>query len=131
MEEDNNLPLIQSPLTQRLARLISLAPPEIAVLAELQGSPRHVARGREIVLEGRKYDGLMVLIDGVALRYRVLQDGRRQVLNIILPGDFIGFPGCFFESALYSIAALGDCLVSPVPFSRLLGLFQTHPRLGA
>ena len=56
------------PLTQRLARLISLAPPEIAVLAELQGSPRHVARGREIVLEGRKYDGLMVLIDGVALR---------------------------------------------------------------
>ena len=131
MEEDNNLPLIQSPLTQRLARLISLAPPEIAVLAELQGSPRHVARGREIVLEGRKYDGLMVLIDGVALRYRVLQDGRRQVLNIILPGDFIGFPGCFFESALYSIAALGDCTVSPVPFSRLLGLFQTHPRLGA
>src|SRR5580692_12398892 len=117
MEEDN-LPPTQSPLTQRLARLTSLAPLEIAVLTELQGSPRRVARGREIVLEGRKYDGLMVLIDGIALRYRVLQDGRRQVLNIILPGDFIGFPGCFFESALYSIAALGDCTVSPVPFSR-------------
>lgn len=119
------------PLTQRLSRLIPLAPSEIAVLAELQGSPRPVVRGREMVLEGRKYDGLMVLIDGVGLRYRVLQDGRRQVLNIILPGDFIGFPGCFFESALYSIAALGDCVVSPVLFSRFLGLFQSHPRLGA
>ena len=122
---------IAVPLTQRLARLIALSPSEIAMLAEFQSSPRHVARGREIVLEGRKYDGLMVLIEGVALRYRVLQDGRRQVLNIILPGDVIGFPGCFFESALYSIATLGDCIVSPVPFSRLLALFETHPRLGA
>lgn len=119
------------PLTQKLSRLFALTPSETAMLGEFQASPRRVARGREIVLEGRKYDGLMVLIDGVALRYRVLQDGRRQVLNIILPGDFIGFPGCFFESALYSIAALGDCTVSPVPFSRLLGLMATHPRLGA
>lgn len=126
MTDSDNLPL-----TQRLSRLISLSPAESDVLAELQASPRPVARGREMVLEGRKYDGLMVLLDGVALRYRVLQDGRRQVLNIILPGDFVGFPGCFFESALYSIAALGDCVVSPVSFSRLLGLFQTHPRLGA
>lgn len=120
-----------APLTQRLSRLFALSPSETVVLGEFQSNPRRVARGREIVLEGRKYDGLMVLLDGVALRYRVLQDGRRQVLNIILPGDFVGFPGCFFESALYSIAALGDCTVSPVPFSRLLGLLSTHPRLGA
>jgi CRP-like cAMP-binding protein len=118
-------------LTQRLARLVALSPAEIAVLREFHASPRHVARGREIVVEGRKYDGLMVLMDGIAMRYRVLQDGRRQVLNIILPGDFIGFPGCFFESALYSIAALDDCTVSPVSFSRLLGLFESFPRLGA
>lgn len=121
----------EHPLTHKLSRLIELAPAETAVLGEFQINPRRIARGREIVLEGRKYDGLMILIEGVALRYRVLQDGRRQVLNIILPGDFIGFPGCFFESALYSIAALSDCTVSPVPFSRLLALFETHPRIGA
>src|SRR6202035_5639274 len=85
----------------------------------------------EIVAEGRKYDGLLICIEGVAVRYRVLHDGRRQVLNIVLPGDFIGFPGCFFENALYSIAALGDCAVSPVSFARFLGLFETQPRLAA
>jgi CRP-like cAMP-binding protein len=122
---------VDAPLTLKMSRLFALTPTEMAVLVEFQASPRRVARGRELVLEGRKYDGLMVLLDGVALRYRVLQDGRRQVLNIILPGDFIGFPGCFFESALYSIAALGDCSVSPVPFNRLLGLLATQPRLGA
>jgi CRP-like cAMP-binding protein len=119
------------PLTRKLARLVSLAPAEIEVLAEFQAYPRRVARGREMVVEGRKYDGLQVLIDGVALRYRVLQDGRRQILNIVLPGDFIGFPGCFFESALYSIGALTDCTVSPVSFARFLGISATLPRLGA
>jgi len=122
---------IDMPLTRKLARLASLSPAEIAVLSEFQANPRRIARGREIVAEGRRYDGLLVLLEGVSLRYRVLQDGRRQVLNIVLPGDLIGFPGCFFENALYSISALSECVVSSLPFTRLLHLFETHPRLGA
>jgi len=111
--------------------LVALSPPEIELLSELQSHGRRAARGREIIAEGRKYDELLILLEGVALRYRVLNDGRRQVLNIVLPGDFIGFPGCFFEGALYSISALSDCVVSPVSFTRFLRLPETHPRLGA
>jgi len=70
-------------------------------------------------------------MEGSALRYRVLRDGRRQVLNIVLPGDFIGFPGCFFESALYSVTALTDAVVSSVPLTMLIGLFERSPRLAA
>ena len=119
------------PLTERLARLLPLSATEIEVLRELQAAGKRVERGREIVAEGRRYDGLLILLDGVALRYRVLHDGRRQVLNVVLPGDLIGFPGCFFENALYTIAALSDCTVSAVPFARLLGLFAAHPRISA
>jgi CRP-like cAMP-binding protein len=119
------------PLNRKLSRLVALSPAETAVLRDFQSSPRRIIHGREIVIEGRKYDGLSVLLEGVALRYRVLQDGRRQILNIVLPGDLIGFPGCFFENALYSIAALNDCVVSTVSFERILGLFGTHSRLGA
>jgi CRP-like cAMP-binding protein len=90
-----------------------------------------VARNREIIGAGRKYDGLFVLIAGAAIRYRVLHDGRRQVLNIVLPGDFIGFPACFYEAALYTVTALGDALVSSVPFASVFGLFRQHPRLAA
>jgi CRP-like cAMP-binding protein len=119
------------PLTRKLSHLVALRPIEIAVLQEFQANPRRAARGREIIVEGRKYDSLMVLLSGAAVRYRVLQDGRRQILNVILPGDFIGFPGCFFENALYSIATLNDCSVSPVSFARFLGLSTTHPRLAS
>jgi CRP-like cAMP-binding protein len=122
---------LDRPLTRKLSRLVAMSPAETELLRELQSHGRRITRGREIVAEGRKYDELLILLSGVALRYRVLNDGRRQVLNIVLPGDFIGFPGCFFEGALYSISALNDCVVSPVPFSRFLRLSETHPRLGA
>jgi CRP/FNR family transcriptional regulator len=119
------------PLTRKLSRLVALSPTETELLRDLKSHDRSVTRGREMVVEGRKYDELLILLDGIALRYRVLNDGRRQVLNIVLPGDFIGFPGCFFEGALYSISALSDCVVSPVPFTRFLRLSEIHPRLGA
>jgi len=119
------------PLTNKLARLVPLSPEETAALATLQAPTRPVTHGREIISAGRKYDGVFVLIDGPAIRFRVLRDGRRQVLNIALPGDFIGFPASFFETALYSVTALNDALVSWVPFPTLFDLFQTHPRLAA
>ena len=74
---------------------------------------------------------MFVLLEGSAIRYRILRDGRRQILNILLPGDFIGFPGCFFEHALYAVTALADAVVCPVPFSVLIGLFEHHPQLAA
>ena len=120
-----------TPLTLRLGRLVPLTPEETELLRELQSAGRRVERGREIVVEGRRYDGLQILLDGVALRYRVLNDGRRQVLNVVLPGDFIGFPGCFFENALYTIAALSDCTVSRCRSPGCSACSRPIPRIGA
>jgi len=124
-------PHVARPLTRKLSRLVTLAHDEIAILDDLQSKTRVVRRNREIMTEGRKYDALLILIDGVSIRCRILHDGRRQILNIALPGDFIGFPSAFSERALYSITALSDCVVAPVLFSRLLSLFDRQPRLAA
>lgn len=119
------------PLLRKLTRLAPLSPAEATALAAMQAAPRAVPRNREIINAGRKYDGVFVLLDGLAMRYRVLHDGRRQVLNIVLPGDIIGFPACFFEAALYTVTALSEAIVTPIAFSRLLGLFRHQPRLAA
>src|SRR6516225_5520377 len=124
-------PRVARPLTRKLSRLVTLAPGEIGILDDMQSATRVIRRNREIMTEGRKYDALLILIDGVSIRYRILHDGRRQILNIALPGDFIGFPSAFSERALYSITALSDCVVAPVPFVRLLSLFNSQPKLAA
>jgi len=120
-----------TPLARKLAWFAGLSEEEIEIIEHLQTATQPVRRNREIVSEGRQYDSLFVLLEGIAVRYRVLHDGRRQVLNIALPGDFVGFPACFFEAALYSITAVTDAMVSAVPFVRLLQLFEQSSRLAA
>jgi CRP-like cAMP-binding protein len=122
---------ITVPLTQRLSRYIPLAANESPLLLELQSGSRFVRRGQEIIIEGRTCRTLFIIIEGVAIRYRILRNGRRHVLNVLLPGDVAGVPDCFFESALYSIKTIADSWVAPVPRTRVTNLLHTHPQLAA
>src|SRR5438094_9137366 len=120
-----------APFTQKLSQSVPLTAKEISLLLELQSGSRFFRRGQEIIVEGRTYRTLFIVMQGVAMRYRILRDGRRHVLNLVLPGDIAGVPGCFFESALYSIRTLTDLWASPVPFARIINMFHTHPQLAA
>src|SRR5690349_11399395 len=120
-----------APFTQKLSQSIPLTASEISLLLKLQSGSRCFRRGQEIIVEGRAYRTLFIVMEGVAIRYRILRDGRRHVLSVVLPGDVAGVPGCLFESALYSVKTLTDLRVSPVPFARVMNLFHTHPQLAA
>jgi CRP-like cAMP-binding protein len=120
-----------APFSQKLSQSVPLTASEILLLQELQSGSRIFRRGQEIIVEGKTYRKLFIIMEGVAVRYRILRDGRRHVLNVVLPGDIAGVPGCFFENALYSVKTLTDLVASPVPFARVMNLFHTHPQLAA
>src|ERR1051325_4377650 len=104
---------------------------ELATLLDLDTLNRTVRPGREIISEGKRCTSVFLITEGIAIRYRILRDGQRQILNFLLPGDFAGVSACRFGYALYTVKALTQAAVSPVPMARVLGLFDTHPRLAA
>lgn len=114
-----------------IAGSLALTADEATALFDLQSMSRNIRRGQEIISEGRRCTTLFVLTEGIAIRYRILRDGQRQILNLLLPGDFAGLRSCFFESALYSVKTLTKSVIAPVPLSRLIGLFDSHPQLAA
>ena len=118
-------------LSRKMASSGLLSPDESAVLRSFEANPRPLRRRQEFITEGRKYQNLFVILEGISIRYRVLRNGTRQIVGIILPGDFAGVPGCLFESALYSVRTLTDSVVSPVPLTRVIELFDIQPRLAA
>lgn len=129
---DGSTSLITSnAFTRRLAQLVPLTTEEMAILSELQSSTRTVQRHRDVITEGRSYGGLFIVLEGNAIRYRILHDGRRQIVDIILPGDVVGALGSFTESTLYSTKALTEVVVAVLPFPRINSLVETHPRLAA
>lgn len=117
------------PLVDKLASYLPLSPAEVEFLAELHEPRRKQSRHREVIVAGRRYDHLFILCSGVVSRYKVLPDGKRQVLNLGLPGDLIGLPSCLFDVAVNSVSALTDVVVAPVPFAKLFSLFTRFPRI--
>jgi CRP-like cAMP-binding protein len=102
---------------------------EDEILEQLESTARPIRRGADIIVQGRKHDSIFVLAEGFALRYRIMPDGRRQVLNVSIPGDTIGYPACFFDTALYSVSALSKAIVYSISFADIAAIFHDQPRL--
>ena len=64
-------------LVRKLSHFILLSPGEIALLEDLQSARLAVRRHREIVSAGRRYDTLFVLLEGFAVRCRVVGNAAR------------------------------------------------------
>jgi CRP-like cAMP-binding protein len=118
-------------LNQKLSPPLPPLAREVFILLDLAAVGRSVRRGHEIVSEGKRCSAIFLITEGIAIRYRILRDGQRHILNFILPGEFTGTVNCCFESALYSIKALTPVTLSPIPPARLNTLFDRHPRLAA
>ena len=72
---------------------------------------------------------LYTLYSGWAFRHRTLPDGRRQILNIFLPGDLIGFQASMLSAADHSVEALTDIELCVFPRKRVWRIFEDMPEL--
>jgi CRP-like cAMP-binding protein len=61
---------------------------------------------RVVFHEGDRLRQIYQLFDGWACRYKVLKDGRRQILSFLLPGDSLNMPSLYRERAGYSVKTL-------------------------
>jgi len=118
-------------LARKLAEYVPLTSAEQRIVRGLAPQARHIRRREDVIIEGNKSRAVFLVTEGILMRYRILRDGRRQVVSLIVPGDFAGVPGCFFKGALYSIKAVTHSIVAVIPIQDLYGLFASHPRLAA
>lgn len=115
-------PANSHPLIARLRRYVSLADAEIATLQSAFERRLAIKKKRDVLLEGYEYHKLHVVVSGFAARYKLLANGKRQVLSIILPGDVIGMPSAFFRSSRYSVTTLSVMMADVIPLTNFLEL---------
>lgn len=89
---------------------------ELAALDAAMADVRTLAPRRDIFTEGRVPEERLLLLEGWAFRTHLLADGRRQIIQFLLPGDLIvGFAGL---PAPASIVALTPTVLCPAPTPR-------------
>ncbi|AVO47194.1 Crp/Fnr family transcriptional regulator [Phreatobacter cathodiphilus] len=102
---------------------------EVDFLAEMKMDHRRIAAGQEIIFPGQADAELFTLFSGWAFRYKVLADGRRQILNFLLPGDLMGLQASLLSVAQHGIEALTDVEVCVFPRRKVWDLFVKMPQL--
>jgi CRP/FNR family transcriptional regulator len=109
--------------------LRDFAPEEIKFVDSFKSGELTAAAGTTLLLEGTNSAHLYTVLSGWAIRYKMLPDGRRQILNFVLPADFLGLQGSVLGEMQHSVEALTDMLLCVFPRERLWELYRNHPSL--
>lgn len=114
-----------------LSELVDLSEVEKAALERLEARQRHVRRGAVLQRENEPCGELYILRKGLMMSYVLLDDGSRQILRFLFPGDMLGISSAVYREAPETLAALSDCVVCPFDRAALSDLMLVHPRLSA
>lgn len=85
--------------------------------------------GSMILAEGAHSAQLFTLLSGWAFRYKTLEDGRRQILNFLLPGDLVGLQGSIIGEMEHSVESLSPVVLCVFQRDSLATLFEGYPSL--
>jgi len=101
-----------------IRRLGSLAPLDGQAVMALQGAinravPFHARQ--ELVKEGTEIERSLLLVRGWAARTRCLEDGHRQIICFLLPGDFVACANAHLTLASSTVVALTDGMICTAP----------------
>ncbi|MGB7269048.1 MAG: Crp/Fnr family transcriptional regulator [Albidovulum sp.] len=93
---------------------------ELAALEEIKYYRSYEA-GQTVVWSGDQMEFVASVVSGVATLTQTMEDGRRQMVGLLLPADFVGRPGR--EYAPYDVTATTDllmCCFRKKPFEQLM-----------
>ena len=117
-----------SPFMARLKRFVDLTRDDADALRSLIECERSVEKRHDLVVEGYQYNKLCFVKAGAAARYKVLRNGKRQIINVLLPGDVVGLPGGFLDQATFSVIALTDMTIEVCSLDAFIAACYRRPK---
>ena len=103
---------------------------ELDLVQSLKKRELNLSPGEILIHEGQTDAPLYTLREGWAFRYKTLSDGRRQILNFLLAGDFIGVQQKMGDAAAHGVVTLTDAVFCVFQRDALWELHRQSPAMG-
>jgi CRP/FNR family transcriptional regulator, anaerobic regulatory protein len=114
-------PLRQQPL------FIPMTADEISFMERFKTGELSVDPGTTILMEGSNSPQIFTVYSGMGTRYTTLENGRRQVINFLFPGDFTGLQAGLMGEMKHSVVATTGMVLCVFKRDDLWNMFRAHP----
>lgn len=102
---------------------------ELNFVSKFKRGELTVDKGAIVLAEGTRNPHLFTVLIGWGFRYKLLPDGRRQIVNFTMPGDLIGLQGSLMGEMQHSVEALSPMTLCVFERGELMSLYKEHPSL--
>jgi CRP/FNR family transcriptional regulator, anaerobic regulatory protein len=103
---------------------------QIKFMQDFKQGEMSVSKGTQVLVQGSISPHLYTVLEGILFRFKILEDGRRQIVNYVFPGDFIGVQGAMDDPLMHGVEALGEATLCVFSRDRIIELFREQPKLG-
>ena len=102
---------------------------ELDFVSQFKRGELLVDKGATVMCEGVSNPHLYTVLTGWGFRYKLLPDGRRQIVNYIMPGDLIGLQGTLSGEMQHSVETLSPMTLCMFERNELMSLYRAQPAL--
>ena len=95
----------------------------------LSADVKTIEMGGDILCQGDKPTTVTLLLDGLACRYKLSEEGDRQIVGVMVPGDLCDLHAFILNEMDHSVGALTDVSVTQVSRDKLLHVFDNEARI--
>src|ERR1700735_5108713 len=120
---------MNNPLLRKLANFTKLSEEESSIGEPSTLDVRAFAAREDVISQGDRTGGVKLLLEGFACRYKVLEDGRRQIVAYFVPGDFCDLRVFILKRMDHSIGAISPSKVATISPDDVLRLTHGYPML--
>lgn len=112
---------------EKLRGLAELSGPEVAALERATGHARPVTARKDLIREGDQPGSVFIMLEGWALRYKVLPNGSRQIMAFLMPGDACDLHIGMLAEMDHSIQTITPAQVATIGREAMDALMTAHP----
>jgi CRP/FNR family transcriptional regulator, anaerobic regulatory protein len=101
-------------------------PDELAFMRRFKTGEQTIDRNTPILHEGFRSSTLYTVLSGIGTRSVLLADGRRQVINFVFPGDFIGLQSSLMGEMKHTVTSTTAMVLCTFDRARVWEMFRDH-----
>jgi CRP-like cAMP-binding protein len=117
-------------LVRKLRSISPLSAHEEQCLRNLPLAMKEIGPDQDIVHEGDRPSECCVLVEGFACRYKVTEEGKRQIFSFHTPGDTPDLQSLHLKVMDHSLRTLTPCKVAFIAHESIAELTRECPRVG-